>query len=91
MTRVDSKKVNRTVRYCCRTRDRHGPKSCPSKTLGEKRLLATFESMLGFLPDAEWMDENIKELVFDSLDYILFVTLKKGKSYTLKIMEGRIL
>lgn len=91
ITRVDSKKVNRTIRYCCRTRDRKGVNSCPSKTLAEKRLLATLQSRLGFIPNKEWVDENIRELVFDSIDYSLKIIPTQGRSYILDVRKERFI
>lgn len=91
ITRVDSKRVHRTVRYCCRTRDRFGKDSCISKTLSEKRLLATLESHLGFTPDKEWVTSNIKELTYDSEANQLKVNPLEGRNYVLEVRKEHFL
>ncbi len=91
MTRVDSKKVHRTIRYCCRTRDRFGTSSCPGKTLSEKRILATFEDKIGFKPDKNWVSENIKKVIYDSSVGLITVFPRKGRKYELKIRKERFL
>jgi len=91
ITRVDSKKVHRTIRYCCRTRDRFGTSSCPSKTLSEKRILATFEDKIGFKPDKNWVTENIKKVIYDSSVGLITVFPIKGRKYELKVRKEHFL
>lgn len=89
MVRVDSKKVHRTIRYCCRNRDRFGKEACVARTLSEKRLLASLNAYHGSTISKEWADENVASLSFDSLLNHLIVTPKKGKNYQVPIKKGR--
>lgn len=89
MVRVDSKKVHRTIRYCCRKRDRFGKEACVARTLGEKRLLVSLRDYHGSIISKEWANENIASLSFDSLENHVIVTPKKGKSYQVPIKKGR--
>lgn len=91
MTRVDSKKVHRTIRYCCRTRDRFGFSSCPCKTLSEKRILATFEDKIGYKPYKTWVSENIKKVIYDSSVGLITVFPVKGRSYELMVRKEHFL
>ena len=90
IVKVDSKQVKKTVRYCCRTRNRFGTSSCSCRTLGEKRLLASFESKLGIIPKKEWVDVNIKQIEYDFGHRTIWVTPIKGRKYLIKIREGRV-
>ena len=89
IVKVDTKQVNKTVRYYCRTRNRFGASSCSCRTLGEKRLLASFKSKLGILPDKEWVENNIKHIEYDFGHRIIRVTPVKGRKYPIEIREGR--
>lgn len=89
IVKVDSKQVNKTVRYYCRTRNRFGASSCSCRTLGEKRLLASFKSKLGIVPDKEWVENNIKHIEYDFGHRIITVTPIKGRKYPIEIREGR--
>ncbi|MCK6377750.1 recombinase family protein, partial [Streptococcus agalactiae] len=73
IVKVDSKQVNKTVRYYCRTRNRFGASSCSCRTLGEKRLLASFKSKLDIIPDKEWVENNIKHIDYDFGQRIIWV------------------
>lgn len=91
IVRVDNKKVHQTVRYCCRTRDRCGKNSCISKTLSEKRLIATFQTYLDFEPTKEWFRQNVKEVCLDSNLEQLKVIPTRGRSYILDVRKERFL
>lgn len=89
IVRVDSKRVNRTIRYCCRNRDRFGKEACVARTLSEKRLLASLRDYHDSPISKDWADENVASLSFDSLLNHLIVTPKKGKSYQVPVKKGR--